>query len=217
MQDDEEFLAAILAGDLDPRDPAVVQRLRASPALADRLDELMRVARSLDEEGQVRREASEPASSGEIDFVERVLRSADRIEPSRPRAFRTVLLALAALIVAALGVWGLTRSTSRTAGEELSLDTSSWKITSPRDAWEAGEALAWDYTLPGAGKFRVVVADPDADLGAAPIVDRTTFAPTWTPTSTEFARFPPRVVVSIEVYDADSRIDSGRFSFAVSR
>lgn len=215
---DDEFLAGLVGGDLDPREPGTAARLARDPELAARWDELRAFADDLDTEGRARREFRREPTTAEIEFAQRVLGSQRRTGHAQ-RPGRRVWMLLAASLVAIASIWAWnTRTDPRSdAGRDYGLSVTELRLLAPDGEWRAGEPLRWQYTpLPAGASFLVGIEDAATHTPVLP--ERKHFSSSWTPNAEEFAQLPPEIVVRIEAVSVQGEpLGSRRFSLSVSR
>ena len=199
LPDREQLLREILAGDLDRRDPRVRGQMERDPGFEERLAELERMSRWLEEGGAEQRavlhEASVPRGTEGEALVQELL--------ERPRRRSRWPLALAAAAAVVLGfLWA--------RGGEPELEPRPLELAvlgdgEPGALFPLGEVAAysrfeWDFDLPDGGWFQVIVssAEDDRELQRS----RPGVQSSWEPEADVRGAWPERIRWTVNAYDA---------------
>lgn len=163
MSRSEALFDRILAGELDPDSPEVVEAAAHDPRLRERLDELRETETALERSGRdLRARAARPVAGEEEALA--AFRATLRASPP-PRFPRAILITIASL-AAVLVVWLVARDGARepvvappprTLGDDAS-------CLEPRGGVRAYSPFAWNLELPENGSFELTIRAVDGSV-----------------------------------------------------
>lgn len=199
-ESDEELLARVLAGDLDPGSQVWKAAAARNPALAARWDELRALRDALERTGLDEREAlAQARAAASEDDALRVRRSLARPKRRWWSSGRLISLA-AAVVVVCLGYMALERLPRPTPEQPLFLGDEGYVGLEP--TLELGDArlFRWEGERPPAGDFVVRVFEIDATGGAGRMVleSEPCTERTWRPSESQLARIPSEFLWEVE-------------------
>jgi hypothetical protein len=165
---EEQVLAALAAGDLQPGDPEVVALARASVAFAMALARQEALQARLDTAGSVERalQAQAPEPDAELaaraaDAFRRMARSTPQPgapqAPAAPLRRRRPFLYVAAAAVLLLAVWLVLRGRLGQDPDDATLSGSGLELLAPEGDGRTELVLRWDYPARGGVRFKLQI------------------------------------------------------------
>ncbi|MBI5435275.1 MAG: hypothetical protein HZA52_20745 [Planctomycetes bacterium] len=202
---DDDLLARVVAGDLDPESQVWRAALARDPALAARWQELTLLLGALDRTGADEREAlaRARADATSTDFA----RLRDVVGGTRPKRSsnpwwrRPLLVCLAAGAAAVIGVFfALNRDGGRVPNDPTFLGESDHVCLEPTLDVGDARSFRWSGERAPAGDFivRVFAVDASGSVGEMVVESTPCTDNTWQPKPDELARIPATFLWEVE-------------------